>query len=196
MSFFGVPFWQSLVTTVVGVFAGAHLALWTERRRSERGRVQKGREVLRLVRGAIQRDRVVLTRIREIVDDGHAPSQRLFPGHYSQALYAGGLDVFRDPKLWGRLANIPPMLDHVNRRLCDVSTIELQQITDGIGKPAVRKLLEGNKTYIMKELQTVLEKTANALDDLESDLAERRVGLPSESEDNKAIQTDGASRRR
>ena len=178
MSFFDIPLWQELVTTGLGVFGGAWAAILTEGARSKRQRMLKARETLRLLRSAIQRDRLVIERMLELVDEGHSPSQRVFPSHYTQALHTGGLDVFRDPRLWGLITNVPPMLDHLNRRADDLSALALQGITAGTGKTAVRDLIKANEGFIRDELKRVLRMVLSTFGEIEAMLVKRRIPEP------------------
>jgi len=108
----GLPFWQGLVTTTVGVFGAASLALWNERRRDRRQQQSARRTLYRLVLSTIARDQTKLGKMRKQLEAGETPSIRLLPSIYVTALTTEGIDAFANPNdLWENMANVPHFVD-------------------------------------------------------------------------------------
>jgi len=182
MEFFDLSFWQGLAMTFFGVFLGALAAIWVDRWLEGKRSRQKAREILHLLRSSISRDRSVIKKMLGHVKKQEPPSQHVFPSHYTQALYTGGLDVFRNKELWGSVANIPPMFDHLNRRADDLSNLALQEITAGTGNLNALKMIQDNKVMVRENLTAVLEAVDSNLEKLEGMLDQPNTRSVSENE--------------
>jgi len=187
MGFFDTAFWQSLVTTLLGVAGGGYVAFWVEGLKVEAKQREKQREILRLLRGALDRDQITINKIRSHLDKSENPSQRVYADHYVHALHSGGLDVFKHPKIWGQVANIPPALDHLNRRLEDLAGIAREVLTSPPKEDARKQLLRVNEAYLRDQVHLVVDFVQRFFDDLQTSLAGYRLA-------GKAIEDAEASR--
>lgn len=179
MPLLGIAFWQALVATLLGVFLAEFLALRARRHYDAKDLRTKKREVVRLLRSAIERDKIILQRMRDILKEAGPPSQRVFPSHYAQALYLGGVQVFWNSTVWGHLANIPPMLDHVNRRADDLGELAILNLRlQGVGPSGASALalVKANEKFVREELLTVSGKADAELDRLLESLNRSRAG--------------------